>query len=53
MSAETKKILEMLAEGRISAEDAEKLLDKLNSSSTDATAKEQAPAPARRRNSHA
>ncbi len=43
MSAETKKILEMLAEGKISAEDAEKLLDKLNASSGDATAKEKAP----------
>lgn len=43
MSAETKKILEMLAGGKISAEAAEKLLDKLNSSSADATAKEQAP----------
>ena len=30
MSAETKRILEMLAEGKISAGDAEKLLDKLN-----------------------
>jgi len=29
MSAETKKILEMLAEGKITSEDAEKLLDKL------------------------
>jgi hypothetical protein len=29
MSAETKKVLEMLAEGKISAEDAERLLDKL------------------------
>ena len=43
MSAETKKILEMLAEGKISAEDAEKLLDKLNSSGVDTTAKEKAP----------
>ena len=34
MSAETRKVLEMLTEGKISAEDAEKLLDKLSSSST-------------------
>jgi hypothetical protein len=31
MQAERKKILEMLAEGKISAEDAEKLLDKIGS----------------------
>jgi hypothetical protein len=30
MSAETKKVLEMLAAGKISAEDAERLLDKLS-----------------------
>ena len=42
MSAETKRILEMLAEGKISAGDAEKLLDKLNASSSDASAKEKA-----------
>lgn len=30
MSTETKKVLEMLAEGKISAEDAERLLDKLS-----------------------
>ena len=30
MSAETKRVLEMLKEGKISAEDAEKLLDKLS-----------------------
>jgi len=29
MSAETRKVLEMLAEGKISSEDAERLLDKL------------------------
>ena len=29
MSAETKKVLEMLAEGKITADDAERLLDKL------------------------
>jgi hypothetical protein len=32
MSAETKKVLELLTEGKISAEDAEKLLDRLSSS---------------------
>ncbi|MDE3137468.1 MAG: hypothetical protein KGL59_12900 [Acidobacteriota bacterium] len=32
MSAERKKILEMLAEGKISAEDAERLLDKISGS---------------------
>lgn len=32
MSAETRKVLEMLAAGKISAEDAERLLDKLSSS---------------------
>ena len=42
MSAETKRILEMLAEGKISAGDAEKLLDKLNASSNDASLKEKA-----------
>jgi hypothetical protein len=38
MSAETKKVLEMLAAGKISAEDAERLLDKLSgaAASTDA-----------------
>src|ERR1700691_618163 len=40
MSAETKRILEMLAEGKLSAADAEKLPDKLNASSGEATAKE-------------
>jgi SHOCT-like domain len=38
MSAETKKILELLAAGKISAEDAERLLDKLSSATS-------APAP--------
>jgi hypothetical protein len=42
MSAETKRILEMLAEGKIAAGDAEKLLDKLNSSSSDVSTKEKA-----------
>jgi hypothetical protein len=32
MSAERKKVLEMLAEGKISAEDAERLLDKISGS---------------------
>ena len=39
MSAETKRILEMLAEGKINSADAEKLLDKLNASNGDASAK--------------
>src|SRR5580698_728800 len=43
MSAETRKVLEMLAEGKISSADAERILDKL--SSTDATT-ELPPAPA-------
>ena len=44
MSAETKKVLEMLASGQITAEEAEKLLEKLgvNSSSASPAA---APAP--------
>ena len=37
MSAETKKVLEMVAEGKISAEDGQKLLDKLNSGSPEPT----------------
>ncbi len=40
MSAETKRILEMLSEGKISAGDAEKLLDKLNACGAEASAKE-------------
>lgn len=35
MSAETKKVLEMLVEGKITPEDAEKLLGKLSGSSTE------------------
>jgi hypothetical protein len=35
MSAESRKILEMLAEGKITAEDADKLLEKLSGSSTE------------------
>jgi hypothetical protein len=43
MSAETKKILELLAEGKISKEDAEKLLDKLSASGAgDASPKQKA-----------
>ncbi len=43
MSAETKRILELLAEGKISKEDAEKLLDKLSASASgDASQKEKA-----------
>lgn len=38
MSAETKKVLEMLAAGKISAEDAERLLDKLSGGTSQATA---------------
>lgn len=41
MSAETKKVLEMLAAGKISPEDAERLLDKLSGSG--ATAPTDAP----------
>lgn len=34
MSAETKRVLELLKEGKINAEDAEKLLDKLSGTAT-------------------
>ncbi|MGA7459127.1 MAG: hypothetical protein WBW69_02820 [Candidatus Korobacteraceae bacterium] len=37
MSAETKKVLEMLAEGKITADDAERLLDKLAAKSPEET----------------
>lgn len=37
MSAETKKVLEMLAAGKISADDAERLLDKLSGGAAQAT----------------
>jgi hypothetical protein len=37
MSAETKKVLEMLAAGQITAEDADKLLEKLGASGASAT----------------
>lgn len=42
MSAETKKVLEMVAEGKISAEEAEKLLEKLNACGAEASPKEKA-----------
>jgi len=38
MSAETKKVLEMLAAGKISTEDAERLLDKLSGGTAQANA---------------
>jgi hypothetical protein len=44
MSAETKKILEMLASGQITMEDAEKLLEKLAGSNTKGNAASTAPA---------
>ena len=37
MQAERRKILEMVAEGKISADDAEKLLDKIGGSTANAT----------------
>lgn len=37
MSAETKKLLEMLASGQITAEDAEKLLEKLGANGSGST----------------
>ncbi len=40
MSAERRKVLEMLAQGKITAEDAEKLLDKLAGSSSEPGAPE-------------
>ncbi len=40
MSAERRKVLEMLAQGKISAEDAEKLLDKLAASGSEPGAPE-------------
>jgi polyhydroxyalkanoate synthesis regulator phasin len=44
MSAETKKVLEMLAEGKISAEEADRLIEKLTSTSTgSASAQNAAP----------
>jgi len=44
MSAETKKILEMLAEGKITADDAEPLLDKLAAAPDDSTPGQSPPA---------
>lgn len=44
MSAETKKVLEMLAQGKISTEEAERLLEKLSgTSASDASAKRKPP----------
>ena len=44
MSEERKKVLEMLAAGKITAEEAEKLLDKLNSNASNATPGAETPA---------
>jgi len=44
MSAETKRVLELLTEGKISAEDAEKLIDKLSGSAANHAG---TPAPSR------
>jgi len=44
MSVERKKILEMLAEGKISAEDAERLLDKVGGAATEAAQLNAGPA---------
>jgi hypothetical protein len=46
MSAETKKVLELLAAGKISAEDAERLLDKISSSAASEPASASAGAEA-------
>ncbi len=43
MSAETKKVLEMVAEGKITADEAEKLLDKLGSAADAKPEAESAP----------
>ena len=43
MSVERKKVLEMLAEGKINAAEAEQLLDKLQSSAADAAAVDETP----------
>ena len=48
MSAERRKVLEMLAEGKITTQEAEKLLDKLTGSPSDQTSREKTeagPAP--------
>jgi hypothetical protein len=46
MSAETKKILEMLAQGKLSAEDAEKLIDKISAGAADTKEKAAEAGPA-------
>ena len=46
MSLETRKVLDMLAEGKITAADAEKLLDKLQSNSAGIEDQPQAPSAA-------
>lgn len=48
MSEERRQILEMLADGTITAEDAERLLDKLNANPADKTAAEAAPGKGRK-----
>ncbi len=48
MSAETKKVLEMMAEGKITADEAEKLLDKLGPSSAADAKLEAESAPGQR-----
>jgi hypothetical protein len=51
MSEERKKVLEMLAAGKISADEAEKLLDKLSGNASNATpGAEKPPAPAQQGN---
>lgn len=45
MSAETKKVLEMLAEGKITADDAERLLDKLAAAPDNHAADAPEPSP--------
>lgn len=58
MSVERRKVLEMLAEGKITAEDAEKLLDKLSSpgptagNSQEKGAEQSAPGPKKPRYLH-
>jgi hypothetical protein len=43
MSVETKKVLEMLAEGKITADEADKLLEKLTAAGAERTAPEDKP----------
>jgi hypothetical protein len=45
MNAETKKILELLAAGKISADDAERLIDKMNAPGTAAGGQQESPKP--------